>query len=712
MGDASRVRYWAAAPADLAAALDAAKDAGVVRFICGFLPDEVDWPMFGGDWRQAYWCTRTVFRPFLLPALPAPQSSGGVLCICDDADRTGKSERDLAHAIAATYASSLTELDVSGVTAGELASAIATAETVVNAVRDWSLGFAIDEFAARVGRFVVRVRQPGYSPLRYALLDQPLIASGADTIPALRPLLGGRREVRPAAAAASWFGDAGASARWARLTTWKSFQDFWTPVHWSRMQPGPFDRGGSWLNRPVAWAMLDAARTSREFPPAAAERAIATMTSWLVAEQRAENGGTARGWGLSRWVLYHPEWIETYRKARGEGREAKNAVCGWIQRGLEIPPPRSRIFPALRAASWAIGKDELGGQWPASLVLAWRDAWDRVPAILASHHEIAPAVQEACAGACWMGLAESRSIDRSVLDDDSVWTRSFGGAAPVLRALAAARFRRWSLAVSAWRAARALVGIPARFSGVARVLRIVYADAEAALPVLAACARGDATKLRTFIFDFVAEWNVRRKWELWRRSRPSRVERELTTALILLRCYTADRDGVSATAWRLQALLAGFAGETEDAHACLSELARLDPRAAEGACSVAIALWLGEHENEALALVAGCPAQSGERPVLLMLRAVLWQLGGKEAESTVAVARLRDAVPDYFADPSVADVRWACLGVVYKDAGRTAAVARVRAIAAAVTPGAERLIDDVPDCGRPLPSGWMELLPA
>lgn len=715
------VRFLAEPPADLAAVVREWREAGVSRLVCGFLPDEAAWPMACGDVDFAWFVTHWEFLPFRF----ARQVAGSAERVVLATDSTVGVE-PLGEVIAQAWADAaglkLDRLDISRGDEASITSTLARAALVVNDVQDWSTGFAIDELAARLGRQVLRLRQPGYSPLRHALLGQQLPAREFDRDQSLRalltaPLAAARERLRPYGN--SWWFAGGAAAQVWREVFGPAAAAFWRGVNWTVFCNGAAaGEGRFWTNRAAGWAACAMAVRRSDFPEAAREHLGTLLACSLTQELRGRVPGAGRDLALPRWVRWCPEWICQYGAAIGESAALRLALAGWVARGLVLGDFGEPMSAVVRAASKVLGPQECRrANWAP--ILAWSADWGRGIPLPEGDQPLAAWLRGGCAEAFWSGLAQVRGgmADRGgtavagLLADSLLWSRTFGAAAPFLRILAAVESGQLGIARSVWREEARAAGVRTS-GGLAALLRAALPSVEALRAWVGGVARSGGVSPVEAVLSVFESWARARRFQLWSCSPSPQVVCEVEMGWQLWCAAAGKTATVGAAYWSLGARLAAWSGLALEAERAVAAYAAREPtKAGDLSALVSLALVMREERSAARRLLDVSAATQPGGPMLVFVRAVAAELLGECSRAGESLRKLRELDPGFFAKEQVADSRWIWAGIVFRTAGRKSAAACCARIAAGFGALGVRMLESVPWGEASLAGEWADFIP-
>lgn len=688
----------------------------IKRFICGFLPDELDWPRPGVDGWLSLLVGRLEFVPWrLTPTGEATEIESGVFLHDSDAGGLCGTWNALATSLAAATGGTLRSVGITGMLPRDLAKVVESARWIFNDVVDWSTGFAIDEYATRLGRAVVRVRDPGYSPLRYAALGvalPPTIVADA-AIPRLRPLLGNLTATihrdPEADLAGNWFTPFAGALKWRPFFDLNSHRAFWADMDWPRLAPLPAVGTGQWLDRGFAWSALAVAAQGAHCPPEMFARAQATMTRWLVEQQRALQLERGREAALPRWIRLRPEWIDEYVKDWG-GLGGTKALARWVERGLAWHQPKIPVFPVLQSSDRALSSAKRVGEH-VELVRAWWRRWDQVPGLVAAQVVLEPAWQQACVEALQAALAAERPQDFGALDAERLWSASeiwescFGARHATFRTAALWRCGRWSELRAALRA-HVRPGLARGGGPFLRVVRAGFPTTGEFLDWVARQPPAETVAWDKIVVTAALNWHRRCGRRLWCRQ-PDPADVRILAAV--LRCLPALGTGIPAgVPVNIWLPLCALGGRGDSIAGYVATLPLRDRQTAECMCVVAAACWMRGREAEARSWLQAWPQQPDDSSRLLFLRAVACQLVGDLDAAAAALDALRARAPRYF-EENVPDAFWEWLAVVFLQAGRADDATAFHARADAMSGGTLRNSVGMPAGTQMLAAGWTEV---
>jgi len=708
--------FCAEPPPDFPAFLDLARSRKVSRFVCGFLADEVDCET--ADWRSRleYFVERMEYCPFVLDGQiegTDPACREVVVCCLDPWDTAKGASGPEAVANAWASAIGCPVLSVRP-TWGEVHlhwDLIAGARGIVNGTSDWLVGFALDELAARHGRPVVRTTNPGYSPLRYALLGIALPPPPeCGRVPELRTLLAG----------AGWLdrcdsktgaGGAESGIQWRNMEGGAALARFWSGADFRDEYRASKSESRGWLHRPAAWAALAQARcdiVEGGIGRAAWDRAVRMMTAWLVVEQKERRKSLVREWAAGRWLRLFPEWLRTYQESVGNGREQVASACRWTVSGLTWAQAPVSLDGLITAAE-TVADHRSSDAALITLARAWRYDWTRVTSGILSSVEISRGIRSVFAHACWRSLeTDAPGLSTAVAGlEASLWERSMGAAGQVLRLTAALRMRRFDVARQAWRMLTSAWGVSG-IAGFGRIVRAAYDSESDWLRLIDHLAGLDAGERAAAVSEVLTAWASARRWRLWRRHRDRRVQGELAVAAVV------ERRLEKVEEWSLPRIaisvrLAAWTGSYADACAALREAVVRGGRGAEMASVSAIAFWLRSEPANARALLTEWPILPDEPGATFFPRALAHQLLGETDEAVAMLSRLRRAWPRWPVVPSPNDGHFLWGALVFKRAGQLDLAERLTRRAIHLAPACRDVIDETAAGSDILAEGWTEL---
>jgi hypothetical protein len=710
-------------PPDFRSWIAKAREQGVRRIVTGFLPDEVD--ATGDRWSDdlEFLLQRLEFLPFQLEA----EFDKGHAAAAAPIVHVGKgschsSDEPLSLTFARIW-SGLTgrtwhRVRADEVTEDQLAAEVAAAGGVVNDVDAWDLGFAIDMLARRRGVTVIRLRNPGYSPVRHALLglSVPPLISPPGGVCRLRPLIPGdcwqSGTANVTTPDVAWLEGGGAGARWRELLGVDLLADFWSDT---LAEAGRLIRprgAEGWLHRPAAWALL--ARLVRVEPErgigaSAVQRVLAVVAQWLATEQRLDIKGYLRDRAVARWIRLCPEWISEYQREAGNTRETAVRIGLGVQRGMrwkDCPTPLERFFEcawmAIDPATPTLG-----------LACAWRDRWNDVPAALSGLRRD-PTIRFLCLAAWRERLNEisKRGVPAGaerLLHQWEPWAETFGAGADHVRFLTAVRCRKLGAVRDALRDGAVRRGTDQGW-GLLRLIRIAKPPPVALDDWLRELVAAPSNNAPLAAVELVRSWLAQRRWSVWRRRRAAGVMAELAAAADILQA--AVHQGIS-NPWilALQARLAALSGREERAVAALEALRSTGESAEQAAGGVALAFWLHGQLSAAARVLSTFPAKD-DPPKALFEHAVVWQLLGTDPARLVPlVAALRAKDPHFLRGEGSKDGRHAWLAVMAEATGNESLADVAQSRAVALDPTAVELIQDEPRGRARLDESWSYLLP-
>lgn len=705
---------------------ESARERKVARFVLGFLPDEFSWPTARVDDLATFVIERFEFVPFVFADEGVkPANPSAVVCPFDSDG--GIARLPHAVALARVYAHvfgfpiKLVDIENEGPTA--VAKAMADAVLVVNAVRDWSWGFAIDELASRWGRRLVRFHNPGYSPLRHALLNQPLCLDEPRDLPRLREVLA-EHGLEPTAAretfAADWLVARDAATRWRRLFSIAACEEFWSGMNWRPPGLAGMRWRGRWLDGAFGWVALHQALHEAEFPSLAARNAGTTIARWIVTDQRVRRGGRLRDVAIGRLARLNPTWIEQYCEAAGGGRGSRAVLMRWLEAAAEWKSSQVSLSPLVSV----IAESETSHAEPADpldLIRAWRTGWEAV----AAHRRVStiavPFVRAICAQAGWNliqlgrnGRSGAVSVSPAVdelLESASTWSTQLGAAGPLLRVAAAMRLRRWRLACWACRGLEDACGIPPS-RGWSSVMRIGFSGVGDVGAWFGRAAELPQDELPRLLAALVQIWVREQIAEMWAPAISPRLKREISSACaILTGCLEKAR---SVELLHLLARLQALSGLGSDAIVTVTRYARVAESAnGELPAAMSLALWQHGCREDARRVLDAGDSEGDERPCAVFLRACAAALVHDAPLAEAAFGRLLGIDSRFLYDASAQDSRWALAAVLCMRSGdleRSAGFQR-RAEATGATGRHLLQLADNPSLQKPaLSEAWQNLL--
>ena len=711
------VRFFERPTGDFAERLCAARAAAVGRLICGFLPDEVAWPAPDDD-LAAWAMERWEFRPY---RIAEPLSPGREQLVCWVTDPSGGGDpvaEPLGRALAEQLNRRFVRIDPVAGDPGTLARQLVGAAVVVNDVADWSLGFALDEWAARWGRPVLRLHAGAYSPLRYGVLGQGLRRTGGGRPAPVRAVLA------PVLAPPGW---AYAGAEWLTgdhcWRTWYSsvsYRAFWGGLEgWSGGATEPA-RAEDWVGGRRGWAALAAAVRDARAPRSIGDCAGGIVAGWLVQRMYESGHGPADTPAPPRWVRWYPEWILQYIATPGSDGAGSAALAGWVAQGATLCGFGAPVAAFVQAARpvLAAGRAEVTALAP---VLAWAEDWTRLPGLVPAAASPAPWLRPACLEAFWCGLARYSSGSPHgavaalgpVLGAGDVWRAGLGAAAPFLRIRAALALGRRDLARTAWRQELRAAGVSTR-GGLARLWRQGLPGDAAMQTVAVELADRPGNLFLDTLPVWLETWCLARQFELWFRERPAMLQRELGVASRLAATVGSAAEGGGTTAWlRLCVWLAAWNGRVADADSALAALSALDPtRASLLACQTGLVLALAGDCAGGRRLLAWCTSTVSLPAPAVFLHAVTAELLGEPERAAGALRQLREKDPAFLGGTETEpDRRWAWATAVFRHGGRRAAVACCLRAAEAGASGNRRLAESVAWGAATLAEEWSSFVP-
>ncbi|MGH8018264.1 MAG: hypothetical protein ACREIA_08235 [Opitutaceae bacterium] len=698
--------------------IEDASNWGVDHFVCGFLPDEAD-----GLEKLAHFIERFEFSPFRFGSDRATRENGSHIF----APVAVFDTRDLAAEALAVSCSRAIGKEASFVSLGRaeldgISEKIACASLVINAAADWTLGFAVDELAARLAIPVVRLWNPGYSLLRYAPLGIQLPPEKLEEVPQLRAALAqtgwikrGRDPCVPKSVGITGMG--------AALCDWFGAQAValpWSNVELKRLAAMRTNQPARWLNRVLAWSGLTAAFTPNQLSAEARKFLGATLARWVVREQKLGITGAVREAALARWVRAFPEWLGAYRlEAAAEGVEAARHVARWVITSVTESGAPLPTLDLVFAARRELDASESGGK-SIEVALAWRERWRDLPGLLTSRKPLAPLVRAVCAHfasqrirelASASARPEGRRIEERdpALDNEPAWRISMGAAGLCLQLGAALACHRRDVALRSARQLYREAGVRSQ-GGLARLFRRAGLLREDAFcEWTAAIARKPETAPHVVLNELASQWLQTNGWYLWKQRRERQLERELEVALAILEDL-ARIGRLLRTAGSTYVLVAGLAGAEESAIRGLSGLPEPDRWTAGLVGRVAVALWLRGRCHAARALLESQRPSDAAPVAAWFTSAVAWQLLDCSERAEAALERMQAMAPGYLTDRRGPDLRWSLAALVCHRSGLDFQAKYLRDVSRVVLPNSEHLFADV-DAGKQLlADGWRPLL--
>lgn len=691
--------------------VEQARRDGVERFVCGFLPDELPAWQPGWDRTWEYFVEQWEFAPLRLDGEATTSARDAVVCVTESTmgdDGVETSGVMLAHALAGARGARFEIVEIGCGSIEKLAERLGAAAVVINEVSDWSIGFAIDEWAIRTGRIPIRWRNPGYSPLRYSFAGLTIVPRAETRIPKLREFVAdvfqkgtgatARTEVR------SWFEGTFRTESWRALFGSRAYQTFWN----GGVPAIPNKTGGqtSWLDRPSGWAAFAAAHEVANVSPETLGRLQSMVVDWMTIEMTGRSQTKdVRDWAMARMARLRPDLLELFRKQAGDDRAARLPVARCVVRGVEWAEASTPVLPLIRAGRWALDEE---APWTQPFRLAAEktgEAWWQ--ALLVSPPGpgwVRPEWRPASVEACWARIETGNSVaNGSVLEKPQLWRDYFGAAGSILHLLAALRAGKFVIAKQVWRNAVMGSGRPLPL-GFVRFARTAFAAEKELLSCLRSLSRLDGKSDCAAVAGVVTTWARARNWALWQNSVDSAVGEELKVAIDSLEiCKSA----VSPEVLPLIPILSAHAGRVRQACSAIVEVDRRARPFVAMSCAAAFA----SHGNEKIAreIMNNVPDDSTEVPVRLFLRALVGQLTGDLATANDALARLRVRRRGFFLDRWVSDARWAWVAFLFRRAGRPEAN-ELTELALRLHPDAACFLADVRRIDSPLAEGWETFL--
>lgn len=685
--------------AEAPAVIETAREQGVERFICGFLPDELDWP--GKAWNETldYFIQRFEFAPLRLEgnAIADPPARE-VIAVCDSPDGAIES---FATACAEAVGGTARLLSHGSSMFEELVPILAGASLVINESMDWTIGFAVDEFAVRSGIPVLRLRHPGYSPLRYGFLGVMLPTENNRLVPSLRTDLWAtgwlQRDKKKSASRGSgesgiaeagrWFAPASVQ-RWRNVFGREAYLGFWSGEEWSRFRAVRPNQQGRWLDRPWGWAALAAVFQNAETSAGIKRMMGETLAAWVRAERKARIAGVVREAALSRWVRLCPEWVRTYRFVTGDVPGTSDAIADWAKRGVRWSTAPTTTLSLVQAAGEAVDKGS-NASVVLTLAAAWGSSWAKVSELAPAVQVIDPEWRAACADLCWSHLARTSSFDfhsaeelaafDGLLAQVNPWKSAMGASAIPLRCIAAVRRGRRNVALNVYR--DMIRTRPFKVSGGwSSLARVAFREEQAFIRWLHELSRAEADAVEAVAWSLVRAWFTARVLHLWREDRTASLAGELGAARRLLREYCrivpADRHGI-----HLSARLAAFDDDDASAAAAVHEFANAN--GGEGRdlpATVAFIQATRGRRETAVNLLHRWPVRETDAFSWLM-QSVAWLWLDEEPRAFESMSAVLRTQPEFFGDEAVPGARWVLAALALRRLGLTADAERFVRIA-------------------------------
>lgn len=646
---------------------------GVEEFICGFLPDEVEW-IGEGEWFFGL-CERFRFSPFVFE-VPGDVAAveDRVLLIVKNVPAIEEEFMVLAKSLSDAMKWELRVFDVAGRSIEAIASEVAAATVVLNDVQDWSLGFAVDELAATLGRRVLRLKHPGYSPIRYALLGYELPAiwsTGADSIrPILLPLMQ-ESPLRAVPGLRNWFTGTEHAKVWREWYSAPAFRRMWPTVD-PRWIGGSAGSGGvRWLERPAAWAMVVAATRSRKLSSDQVRVLHSIVARWAGYDPPQVRGAMIRELGLARLTRIVPEWMQTLPPVIRENRNVRRRRDSWIEAAIGWEPCEALALPVVQHIEGMTFLEK-----ERQMVLKWRNDWSQAADAISANLRPTLRWRMTCAEAFWKHATSGVLTDNEadVVDPhfgDASFSNFFGDAAPVLRFFVALRVNGFATAFSTLRAMIRDSGLPVSPYWVS-IARRSFDGETNWLQWLRSQTRRESGKTESTLLSLMEQWLLRNRRELWRRD-PSRA----TWGHLEFICQALDTllassghecaDGVLATKVRACSI-AGY-GKTAIETIETSPVEGVHRSPVLGSV-VALNLWRRSCLEEARSVIASRPLNQSIPPFHVFLRAVAAQLLGCNNELREALGILAQKTPGFFAEYGSVDPRWAWMAILFKMDGK------------------------------------------
>jgi len=689
---------------EVPARVEAARAQGVIRIVCGFLPDEVDWAVDARPGTVQYFLDVSRFVPWLMAGLlgagspcEAPQH---ILLVKEDPAETA---RDTGAERLAGALSMWRGLPVRAVAAEALAGVAVSAEllaswAVVHETRDWNLGFKIDHAAATAGVRCFRLGGPEYSPLRYSLFGGWVRRSGSADVHGLRDLLSAPAPVSPVLG--DWFGSAESTDRWRSL-----WRDGAEPGFRVQAAGGGADTGGAsrWSARRESWMGLLGAARHTAFPREAVREALREAARRLWVDDRAGCLSRSTELAVTHLLRQSPDWIREFRSVVGRSPRADALVRRWSLTAIELGRSEGGALTVLRegqevwsspdpecvvaAALLKIARGEMEGLQPLagrSLNPPWR----------------AVAVDAAIAFLGSLGVERTRGA--LLLDG---MNHALGAAAPLLRFAHGLLSRDFGSCRKEWRERYRMQGLSTGGGG-AVLVRAALPDAEAWARWLRERAIGTDDQVWGEITHLVSLWYQRRVWALWSFSPQDSVRSEHRVALRLLRqCVRARAD--RAVDWHRLAILEAFTPDASEAGAAIEQFARLAGSVGDLSAIVALALaWRGRG-HDAHRFLEMKDTSGATPPIVSFIRALAWQSCGRADRAEVELESWA-AWPDTLS-AAQRDAALVWLAALFGRSAVEPLAGRLQAAALAVVPPSLVLLRHLPASTECLCAAWERL---
>lgn len=672
-----RLVACSAPPADFPLWLAEAHDAKPDVIATGFLPDEVDWHPAQLDVDWDWFIGRWVFLPFRFGTADPARSPDTVLHLTNPRSQADDWTTIIVGAFTSALGRSVTELQLSVASeVGEVQHALDRAAVVLDESDDWTLGFAIDDYAARSGRQILRLGRADYSPFRTALLGRDVpsvrmdrIRSGEVTLRSAfatmtRPST--ERHMEPEARCLT--GED--KAFWRALYARSELDAFWNdecPVGRRPIEVG-------WQGRPSAWAALGALpRTSL----AEERRGLV----WLAAAQKigaasvAGLAGPVCVAGGSLLARSGDVWLKTVCATARGVPEMEAAITRWQLAGVRLAGGNRKPEPG----SWEnIHSDGCAtGKGAESAVAYWTELM--------------------------LGRGELAVPD---LGAAAEWSRRFGEAGPLLRGATLLRQGRTAAAAAVWSGWTRQAGF--RWpGGLAALLRGAKLTAADLLPLVNTLATAQTGGAAVAVNAVVALWYERRKGDLCRLLPEKSCHAELGCSLRLL-AAEESAGTLMGSVRGLEPILSALAGDYVAVRRVWGT-ATADGAGTLLARSCLLLLWVAAPKSAKLLAEELAETLPDAAPYPLFLGALLAQLLGDCETATAALSRLGAIRPDFFLEERVQDPRWAWLAALLQ-LGGAVPVDHWRRLALARTPEYRKFLADFPQGTLALVPGWLALV--
>lgn len=670
---------------------------GANDFACGFLPDEVEWSGLS-EWYFVF-CERFRFSPFVFEVPRGVDvAEGRLLLVGENLPAIDDGLNVLARSLSDAMQLSLRVFDIVGRTSGEIAREVAAADVVFSDVQNWSIGFAIDELAAVLGHRVVRLRHPGYSPVRFAVLGRELPAIWSTNTDPIRPkLMSLMRQSRPSAVPElrKWFGDTERENVWREWYSLAAFRRVWPAIDPRWVGRSADFQGVRWLERPAAWAAVVAAIRGGHMSAQQSQVLQSIVARWVGYDPPKTRGAMIRELGIARLTRLAPEWMQALSAAMKENRNVRRRRDSWVETAIAWEPCPAPTLPVIQNLE---GQTNLERE--RRIVLGWRDDWGEAVETLSRGFRPALRWRMACSEAIW-----SRAVSKKPLDRDATMVNAyvcqpdfpafFGATAPILGFVATLRTSGTAHACSFFRKTLRELGLHVSPLWIA-VARGAFSGEADWLQWLRTQTRRDSGAVKMTVVGLIDQWLLRNRRELWK-CKPS----PATSVLLAFVCGATDplmggegrkySSEVLATKIRACSIAGNGkvviktmeAGPTEG----MSRSSMLGTVAA-------INLWRRGCLEEARRVLVMCPLNQSDSSFHRFLRAVAAQLLCCDNEVEHALAALGEEAPDFFVNYGSTDPRWAWMGVLLKMAGEDQLAGSFRARAASVCdPAHAHLLD-------------------